>query len=130
MKHNAVKKISDGELDVMQVLWSIDGKASRKDIEDILRKDHEMATTTLLTFLSRLAEKGFIKIEKQGNVNIYSALVNRHDYLSSESNSFIKKICGGSISAFASALCDSGISKEELVELREYLKELSDETDE
>jgi len=121
---NELKKISDGELEVMQALWAIDGKATRRDIEEVLGKDHAMAITTLLTFLSRLAEKGFIKIEKMGNANIYSALVNRHDYLCNESSDFIKKICGGSMSAFASALCDSGISKEELLELKKYLEEI------
>ena len=121
---NELKRLSDGELEVMQALWSIDGKASRKDIEDVLCKDHAMAVTTLLTFLSRLAEKGFVKVEKLGNANIYSVLVKRHDYLRSESNDFIKKTCGGSMSAFASALCDSGISREELLELKKYLEEI------
>ena len=119
-----LKKISDSELEVMRALWSIGDKATRKDIEDVLCKDRAMATTTLLTFLSRLAEKGFIKIEKIGNVNIYSALVNHHDYLCNESSTFLKKTCGGSISAFASALCDSDISKEELLELKKYLEEI------
>ena len=123
-KQIKLTKISDGELEVMQALWSIDGKASRKDIEEVVCKNHDMATTTLLTFLSRLAEKGFIKIEKVGNANIYSTLVNRHDYLKSESGDFIRKICGGSMSAFASALCDSDLSREELQELRKYLEEI------
>ena len=123
-KQNELKKLSDGELEVMQALWSINGKASRKDIEEVVCRDHAMAVTTLLTFLSRLTEKGFVKIEKLGNANIYSALVKRHDYLRSESNDFFKKTCGGSMSAFASALCDSGISKEELLELKKYLEEI------
>ena len=123
-KQNEMKKLSDGELEVMQALWSINGKASRKDIEEVVCKNHTMAVTTLLTFLSRLTEKGFVKIEKLGNSNIYSVLVERHDYIRSESNDFIKKTCGGSMSAFASALCDSGISKDELLELKKYLEEI------
>ena len=119
-----MKKLSDGELEVMQALWSINGKASRKDIEDVVCRNHAMATTTLLTFLTRLTEKGFVKVEKLGNANIYTALVNCHDYLRTESSDFIKKTCGGSMSAFASALCDSGISKEELLELKKYLEEI------
>lgn len=123
-KQNEMKKLSDGELEVMQALWSIEGKASRKDIEEVVCRNHAMAVTTLLTFLSRLTEKGFVKVEKLGNSNIYSALVKRHDYLRIESNDFIKKTCGGSMSAFASALCDSGISREELLELKKYLEEI------
>lgn len=119
-----LKKMSVGELKVMQALWTIDGKASRKDIERVLCEDHAMASTTLLTFLSRLAEKGFIKVDKIANANIYSALVEQHDYLRSESRDFIRNTCGGSMSAFASALCDSDISREELLELKKYLEEI------
>ena len=49
--------------------------------------------------------------------------VAREDYLAAQSRSFIQKLCGGSLSTFASALYDSGLSKEELEELRELLKE-------
>lgn len=123
MKKKILKKLSDGELEVMQALWTIDGKATRKDIGDALMQEHPMAMTTLLTFLSRLAEKEFVKIEKIGNANVYTPLVNQHDYISSQSNAFIKKLCGGNISAFVSALCDSGISREDLQELRKFLDE-------
>ena len=82
-----------------------------------------MATTTLLTLLSRLSEKGFFRVDKEGRKSLYAPLVTREDYLAAQSRSFIQKLCGGSLSTFASALCDSGLSKEELEELRELLKE-------
>lgn len=126
MKTKNLKRLSDGELEVMQALWEIDGKATRKDIGEVLFREHPMAMTTLLTFLSRLSEKEFVKVEKLGNTNVYTPIVDRHDYISDQSNSFIRKLCGGSMSAFASALCDSGLSKEELQELRKYLEEMKE----
>ena len=121
MKHD-IPRLPDGELEVMQAIWKLDREAARKDIEEIICQNHPIAMTTLLTFLSRLTEKGFIETRKTGRIGTYRALIDQHEYLAAQSGRFINKICGGSISAFASALCDSGISQEELEELSELLK--------
>lgn len=118
-----LRRLPDSELEVMQALWDCPVPASRRDIEQILFARYPMAMTTLLTLLTRLCEKGFVKIERQGRSSMYIPLIAKKDYLSSQSNQFIHKLCGGSISAFASALCDSGLSREELQELRRLLEE-------
>ena len=107
----------------MQALWASDTPVPRAQLEERLAQTHPMATTTLLTLLSRLSEKGFVRVDKEGRKSLYAPLVTREDYLAAQSRSFIQKLCGGSLSTFASALCDSGLSKEELEELRELLKE-------
>ena len=81
-----------------------------------------MALTTLLTVLTRLAEKGFVKIEKEGRSSRYFPLITREAYLAGQSRRFLDQLCGGSLSAFAAALCDSGLTREELEELRDLLE--------
>lgn len=120
--HTSIRKLPDSELEVMQALWACSPPASRADLERILADTHPMAQTTLLTLLSRLCEKGFVKTGKAGRVTHYFPLVTRKDYLASQSNRFFHKLCGGSISAFASALCDSGLTREELDQLRDLLE--------
>ena len=122
MSHT-IRRLPDTELEVMQALWASDTPVPRAQLEERLAKTHPMATTTLLTLLSRLSEKGFVRVDKEGRKSLYAPLVTREDYLAAQSRSFIQKLCGGSLSTFASALCDSGLSKEELEELRELLKE-------
>lgn len=118
-----LRRLPDSELEVMQAVWRCESPATRKDIEKQLDREPPIAATTLLTLLTRLTEKGFLRTEKEGRGSVYWPLVERHDYLSSQSESFVRKLCGGSMSAFASALCDSGLSKNELEELRRLLKE-------
>lgn len=122
MSHT-IRRLPDTELEVMQALWASDTPVPRAQLEECLAQTHPMATTTLLTLLSRLSEKGFVRVDKEGRKSLYAPLVTREDYLAAQSRSFIQKLCGGSLSTFASALCDSGLSKEELEELRELLKE-------
>lgn len=119
---DSIRRLPDGELEVMQALWACKVPASRADIELVLHESHPMAVTSLLTMLTRLAEKGFLRIDKQGRKSYYTPCISRESYLASQSRRFFKKLCGGNLSTFASALCDSGLSREELQELRRLLE--------
>ncbi len=120
---SVIHRLPDAELEVMQALWSFDQSATRAQLEEKLRSTHPMAPTTLLTLLTRLGEKGFVKAEKQGRSSLYTPLIAEKDYLASQSSRFIRKLCGGNLKTFASALCDSGLSKEDLQQLRQLLEE-------
>ena len=117
----SVRRLPDAELEVMQAGWDCESPATRAAIQEKLAS-HPMALTTLLTLLTRLAEKGFLDIQKQGRGNCYTPTVSRQDYLASQSRRFLDQLCGGSLTAFANALCHSGLSKEELEELRTLLE--------
>ncbi len=116
------RRLPDSELEIMQVIWSCDGPVSRSHIENMLKTEHPLASTTILTLLTRLSERGFIEIIRQGRGNVYRPLVSKREYLAVQSSSFFRKLCGGSVSAFAAALCDSDLSGEDIEELRRLLE--------
>ena len=115
-------RLPDSELEVMQTLWDLEAPVPRTELEKAMEKVRPMAQTTLLTLISRLSEKGFIRIEKQGRSSVYTPLISRKDYQARQSRRFVDQLFGGSMSAFASALTSSGISKEDLDELRRLLE--------
>ena len=117
-----IRRLPDAEQEVMQAIWMCEAPVARTDIEQILYKDHPMAMTTLLTLLTRLNEKGFISIEKVGRRSYYTPCIAREEYLASQSKTFFQKLCGGNVSIFANALCDSGLSEDELEQLRTLLE--------
>lgn len=117
-----IRRLPDAELEVMQAVWACEAPVARADIDAKLKDTHPMALTTLLTVLTRLADKGFVRIEKQGRSARYIPLVRREEYLAQQSRRFLEKLCGGSLPAFAAALCDSGLSRQELAELRRLLE--------
>ena len=114
--------IPESELEIMQIIWAEPAPVSRMTIEQALEKIHPLAPTTILTLLTRLCEKGFLSLEKEGRTNLYRPLIKQKDYLASESRSFLDRMFGGSVAGFATALCDSGIDKEDLEELRKMLE--------
>lgn len=116
-----IRRLPDTELEVMQAVWSCTPPVARAEIDAVLKDTHPMAVTTLLTLLSRLAEKGFLRIEKAGRSARYIPRVTREEYLAEQSRRFVSQLCGGSLSTFAAALCSSGLTKEEIAELRDLL---------
>ena len=117
-----IRRLPDAELEVMQAVWGCEPPVARAEISERLNATHPMALTTLLTVLMRLSDKGFLKIEKVGRSARYTPLVSQRDYLAQQSRRFLQQLCGGNLSTFAAALCDSGLSKEEVAELRDLLE--------
>lgn len=120
--HEPIRRLPDAEQAVMQAVWACAPPVSRADIEAILLPEYPMALTTLLTLLTRLSERGFLIIEKQGRRSCYIPCISREAYLAEQGKNFFEKLCGRNVSAFAAALCDSGLTKEELTELRRLLE--------
>ena len=78
MKGN--NQLSKAETQVMNVLWDMpsDGVTTAEVMEHYA--EPKPAVTTLLTFLRRLTEKGFVRSEKQGKLLRFTPLVSREDY--------------------------------------------------
>lgn len=117
-----IKRLPESELEIMQIIWNETAPVSRKTIEEALEKSHPLAPTTILTLLTRLCDRGFLSLQKDGRTNLYIPLISEREYLASESRSFLDRLFAGSVAGFATALCDSGIGKEELEELRRLLE--------
>ena len=118
-----IKRLPESELEIMQSIWKKSAPVSRVDIEQALQETHPLAPTTILTLLTRLCEKGFLSLKKEGRSNLYEPLITEKEYLAAESRSFLDRVFHGSVASFATALCDSGVTKEELEELRRLLEE-------
>lgn len=116
------RRLPDGELMIMQIVWDKEPPVARNAIEKELTGEKQLAPSTIITFLNRLCEKGFLSLERNGRTNYYTPLISRRAYLAQESRNILDRLYGGSLASFATALCDSGISREELEALRELLE--------
>ena len=117
-----IKRLPDSELEIMQIIWKETAPVSRLLIEERLQQEHPLAPTTILTLLTRLCEKSFLEMKKEGRTNYYYTVITEKEYLASESRSFLDRLFQGSVANFAVALNDGGVKKEELEELRQLLE--------
>lgn len=119
-----MKRLPDSELEIMMIIWDLNKPVTRTEIEERLGEDRKLSPTTILSFLSRLQEKGFLKVEKSGKNNVYLVLVERDDYMQAESRNILKRLYQNSAKNFLAALYDGdSLTEEELEELEEYISE-------
>ena len=76
---DTLRPLSAAEEQVMLAVWACPGAAARRDISQKL-KATGWAAATVLNFLYRLEEKGWVRSAKQGNCNVYVPLVTRRAY--------------------------------------------------
>ena len=117
-----MKRLPGAELEVMKVLWELGPDTSRNEVEVGLAS-FGWAANTVNTYLSRLADKGFVSVRREGKTNLYTPLVSREDYLSFDSRAVLDRLYG-SPRNFVAALAREGLEQNELEELQALLEEL------
>lgn len=123
-----IKRLPESELDIMMIIWESGESVTSAYVMEKLPKENKWATTTVLNFLARLVERGFLKITKKGRINYYTPLIAENDYLKQESRTFLDKMHMGSLKSLVASLYDgAAISKEDLEELKNYVEEVSKE---
>ncbi len=115
-------QISESELILMRIIWKSGGAALYSLIMDELDKDkNEWKNNTVLTLLSRLIEKGYLKVKKIGRRNEYIATVTEQDYQAMQTHRFLDKIYEGNVKSFVSTLLQQELlSPDELREIEEF----------
>ena len=119
---NAMERLPDAELEVMQALWRQEKYpvSSAALMEELAGRRWQ--TATLLKLLSRLEERGFVAGTKEGRANAYTPLVKEADYLASESRSFLERLHGGSLSSLVVSLYpDAKLTEEDVAALERIL---------
>ncbi|MEA4897783.1 BlaI/MecI/CopY family transcriptional regulator [Bacillota bacterium Meth-B3] len=124
---DAIRKLPDAEFDVMQVVWASEPPITSAVIMERLGRRKGWKAQTVLTLLTRLVERGFLRTEKHGKERSYFPLIGRADYLKFETGDFMARFHGNSFASLVAALYDGqGLREGDLDELAQWLKERSD----
>jgi predicted transcriptional regulator len=121
-----IKRLPDSELEIMMIIWEAGQQVSSTYIIEKLKGEKDWVHTTVLNFLSRLVDRGFLETSKQGRFNYYNPIISEKDYLQKESKTFLEKMHKNSLKSLVAALYDGeAISKEDLEELSNFVDEVS-----
>ena len=116
-------KISDAELEILEVLWEAGEALNANEIRICLNEKRDWERTTVLTLIRRLLDKGVIAQEKR-EVYYYAPLVARSDYVKEETKSFVNKFFKGNAKNLAAALIEQeDLNREDIEELRAYFRD-------
>ena len=121
-----MKRLPDTEVEVMKALWASGPDTPRSALETAL-EGFCWASNTVNTYLTRLVEKGFAAVRREGKSNLYTPLVSREDYLAYDSRAVLSRLYGSSPRNFVAALARGGLKREDVEQLRELLDQLEGE---
>jgi len=112
--------LTTAEEQIMKQLWRLE----RAFIRDLLNEfpDPKPASTTVLTLLKRMIDKGFVSYKLFGNSREYYPLIKKSDYFSTHINGLIKDFFNNSTAQFASFFAnETNMNQDELRELRDLV---------
>ncbi len=119
------EKITDSELEVMQVLWEAADALPIADIRRTLQERRGWEATTTKTLVQRLCNKGAVAQEKR-NVFYYRALVSEKEYNDWATGELIRRLYRGSAKELVAALVHADeLTAQDVEELRAMFLEES-----
>lgn len=125
---NTVKKLGEAELEIMQVIWDSGDPVTSNYILKELQERRSWQLSTLMTSLTRLVDKGFIRCDRSTGRNLYSPVISENEYKTGASKHFLEKMYHNSIQNMITALYQSKEIKDaDIEELRHFLDELENE---
>lgn len=105
----------------MRVLWKAGEAQPVSEIRRVLCEKKGWESSTVKTLVQRLHAKGALRQEERG-VYYYAPLVSEEEYGRYATHRLIDKLYQGSAKNLVAALVDSGLSGEDVAELREMLR--------
>ncbi|GAW93752.1 BlaI/MecI/CopY family transcriptional regulator [Calderihabitans maritimus] len=118
------KVLGDLEAAVMETVWK-KGRVSVRDVYEELRRERQIAYTTVMTIMSRLADKKILYKEKQGIAYYYTPLYSKEEF----TRSFVREVIDGLLEDYAEFAFSHFINRlqeedeEKILELEKIIRE-------
>ena len=117
-------RISQSELDVMDVLWK-QSPLGASEVASQLAKSKDWNIRTIKTLLSRLVEKGVLSTETEGRRYLYTPLISKDIYAAGATRRLSDRLFGGRAAPLVMHLAkDDGLTEADIAELEALLATL------
>ncbi len=120
---NYDKKLPDAEFDVMNAIWNAAPPVNTAYLMEKVGNSKGWKAPTLISFLVRLEERGYISSTKHGKERFYMPEADRTKYMQSITEQFVEHYHNGSFVALMDTLYHQRVlSEKDIDELLEWLK--------
>ncbi|MDE7311690.1 MAG: BlaI/MecI/CopY family transcriptional regulator [Eubacterium sp.] len=120
-----MQQISESERILMKIIWKKGGTALFSHImEELKAEQNEWKNNTVLTLLSRLVSKNYLKTSKIGRRNEYIATISEQEYQAVQTHGFLDKVYEGNVKNLVTTLLRQDIlTEQEWTEIEAFWKE-------
>ena len=116
-------KLTDAELEIMQVVWDL-GKGTVRQVHERLNQQRPLAYTTVMTMMGILEDKGHLTRTKQGRAYLYEPVRPKSQVIAHMVDDFVGKVFAGSARPLVLSLVkDRKLSKRDLEEIARLIRE-------
>lgn len=114
-------KVTESELEILQVLWD-KGPSTVRDVHEELLKNKDAGYTTTLKLMQIMHEKGLVSRNTSTKTHVYTATVTKKETQKSALNKIIDTVFTGSTADLViQALGSHRASKDEVDAIKKFL---------
>ncbi|PSQ80625.1 MAG: BlaI family transcriptional regulator [Bacteroidetes bacterium QS_1_63_11] len=126
MQRKSLTHLGETEMEVLHHVWDL-GEATVADVRERILEDREVAYTTIMTVLKKLAEKGYLDYHKEGRSYVYQPAQTPNEVQHSLLRRLMDKVFEGSPSALVQTLVQrEDLSDDERAEIRALIDTLDE----
>lgn len=108
-------ELTTAELRVLKALWEVDRGTVADVRAELARRGQELAYTTVMTLLGRLATKGAVVVDKEREPFVYRAAHRRESVLRDRLREFVREVFDGKAESLVLNLVeDERLTRDEL----------------
>ena len=120
---NYLTRLPETEFEVMKAVWDAEPPVTTSLLMNMIGKDRGWKTPTLISFLVRLEDRGFIMSFKNGKERNYIPLADREIYIKNVTEDFIDKYHDGSfVNLLDSLYYEKDFSDDEIDALLDWIR--------
>ena len=117
-RRKSTSELAEAEWAIMKVVWENEPCAAGT-VQEALAKSKDWAYSTVKTTMDRMTRKGFLKIEKIRNLQLFSSCISEVDAKRGEFRKMLKRAFNGALTPMLQFLIEhGGLSSDESAELR------------
>ncbi len=114
-------ELTQAEWEIMKVVWEKEPCAAGT-VQETMAKKRDRAYSTVKTTMDRMAEKGFLQIERIRNLQLFRSCVSEVDARRGEFRKMLKRAFDGALTPMMQFLIEhEGLSKKQASQLRKLV---------
>ena len=114
-------ELTEAEWEIMRIVWKKEPCAAGT-VQEALADTKNWAYTTVKLTMDRMARKGFLKIQKIRNLQLFHSCIGEVEARKGELRKMLGRAFGGTLTPMLKFLIEhEGLSKDEAAELREFV---------
>jgi BlaI family transcriptional regulator, penicillinase repressor len=114
-------ELTEGEWEIMKAVWDKE-PCTAGTVQEELTATRDRAYSTVKTTMDRMVEKGFLRIERIRNLQLFSSCISEIEAKRGEFRRMLKRAFDGALTPMMQFLIEhEGLSKEQASQLRELI---------